>query len=166
MADEVGFGPGRLGCLQRSDRFLNEELRLRLGQRRDMRLRLLVLVLGFRGRGRGAGAQDCGRNGLERARLAGAGVRRPLAHQRREVERPGIFAAPGAVVGPLAQARERACVGRAPELRLECLRQARGERADAAPPRGEHVHERLVDSGDLPAVPIGARDPLDAEFPG
>jgi hypothetical protein len=70
------------------------------------------------------------------------------------------------VVGPLAQARQRAGVGGAPELRLIGLRQARGLRADALPPRGEHVHQRLAHAGDLPAVAVAARHPADAEPPG
>ena len=40
VADQVGFGPGGLGGLHRGDRFLDEALRLRVGERlRGWRLR-------------------------------------------------------------------------------------------------------------------------------
>ena len=48
VADQVSFGPGRLGGLHFGDRFGDEALRLRLGQRRGMCLRLggLAVQLG------------------------------------------------------------------------------------------------------------------------
>jgi hypothetical protein len=37
VADEIGFGPGRLGALDRGDCLLDQALRLRFGERLGLR---------------------------------------------------------------------------------------------------------------------------------